>query len=294
MIFITIVWRRDTLVQRIRNNNIYEEVDKTLHQSNDRPSHIVQHFNQNENKRSEIVNKMAENKKKPDETEHFDERYKNPKPPWDRSDSNDLKNEDRPILNKKRWVKSVNCAKIISGSTSEILKTKKLENDYLEVLSPFYYQSKAQNCKNFLSDRHYITEYLSDEEVHFPLAYSIVIYKSVYQFERLLRTIYRPQNYYCIHADVKMNDNDYRAISSILKCFSNVFLASSSFDVTWGNFTVLAADLVCMKDLMKYKKWKYFINLTGQEFPLKTNQEIVKILKSYKGANDVNINLEKQ
>jgi hypothetical protein len=45
---------------------------------------------------------------------------------------------------------------------------------------------------------------------------------------------------------------------------------------------------------MKYKKWKYFINLTGQEFPLKTNQEIVKILKSYKGANDVNINLEKQ
>ena len=36
----------------------------------------------------------------------------------------------------------------------------------------------------------------------------------------------------------------------------------------------------------KRKKWKYFINLTGQEFPLKTNYEIVQILKAYKGANN--------
>ena len=77
MTFITLVWRRDTLVQRIRNKNIYVEVDETLQQSNDRPSHIVQHFNQDENKRSEIVNKMTENKKKPDDTKKFDERYKN-------------------------------------------------------------------------------------------------------------------------------------------------------------------------------------------------------------------------
>lgn len=36
-----------------------------------------------------------------------------------------------------------------------------------------------------------------------------------------------------------------------------------------------------------YVKWRYFINLTGQEFPLKTNKELVKILKSFKGANDI-------
>ena len=34
-------------------------------------------------------------------------------------------------------------------------------------------------------------------------------------------------------------------------------------------------------------KWRYFINLTGQEFPLKTNKELVKILKAYRGANDI-------
>uniref|UniRef100_A0A2C9KTV8 Protein xylosyltransferase n=1 Tax=Biomphalaria glabrata TaxID=6526 RepID=A0A2C9KTV8_BIOGL len=34
-------------------------------------------------------------------------------------------------------------------------------------------------------------------------------------------------------------------------------------------------------------KWKYFINLTGQEFPLKTNWELIQILVAYRGANDV-------
>ena len=42
-----------------------------------------------------------------------------------------------------------------------------------------------------------------------------------------------------------------------------------------------------MKDRLAYKKWKYYINLTGLEFPLKTNWELVQILSTYKGANDV-------
>ena len=40
-----------------------------------------------------------------------------------------------------------------------------------------------------------------------------------------------------------------------------------------------------MKDLWKSTKWRYHIDLTGQEFPLKTNNEIVHILKSLSGAN---------
>ncbi|PVD19775.1 hypothetical protein C0Q70_20266 [Pomacea canaliculata] len=34
-------------------------------------------------------------------------------------------------------------------------------------------------------------------------------------------------------------------------------------------------------------RWRYFINLTGQEFPLKTNKELVQILKAFRGANDI-------
>ena len=34
--------------------------------------------------------------------------------------------------------------------------------------------------------------------------YSMLIFKSVGQVERLLRAIYRPQNIYCIHVDIKV------------------------------------------------------------------------------------------
>ena len=51
----------------------------------------------------------------------------------------------------------------------------------------------------------------------------------------------------------------------------------------------------CMDDLLKsHIKWKYFINLTGQEFPLKTNLELVRILKSLDGANSMDGSKEKQ
>ena len=47
-------------------------------------------------------------------------------------------------------------------------------------------------------------EPLSQEAANFPLAFSILMYKDVFQVERLLRAIYMPQNYYCIH--VKQSD----------------------------------------------------------------------------------------
>lgn len=103
----------------------------------------------------------------------------------------------------------------------------------------------------------------------------------------LLKTIYRPQNYYCIHIDSKSLLEFTATITTITSCFENVFQSSRSADIVWGTITVLEAELICMEDLWKYKAWKYFINLTGQEFPLKTNLEIVRILTAFRGANDV-------
>lgn len=41
-----------------------------------------------------------------------------------------------------------------------------------------------------------------------------------------------------------------------------------------------------MEYLVRYSEWKYFINMAGEEFPLKTNRQIVEVLKALKGAND--------
>ena len=106
-------------------------------------------------------------------------------------------------------------------------------------------------------------------------------------FERLLRAIYRPQNYYCIHVDLTADPMVYSAVEAVAACFDNVMLASYRLDVQWSSYTVLEPDLICMEQLWKYKDWFYFINLTGEEFPLRTNLELVRIFKILDGANAV-------
>ncbi|XP_071078756.1 beta-1,3-galactosyl-O-glycosyl-glycoprotein beta-1,6-N-acetylglucosaminyltransferase-like [Haliotis cracherodii] len=147
----------------------------------------------------------------------------------------------------------------------------------------------AKNCETFLKECPYILN-ASAEETGFPLAFSIVMYKDVEQVERLLRTIYRPTNFYCIHVDKNASELVKNDIKHIVNCLPNVFTPTKVFGVVWGEFSVLGADLSCMEDLLGHPGWRYFINLTGQEYPLKTNLEIVRILKIMNGANIVDAN----
>ncbi|XP_061192206.1 beta-1,3-galactosyl-O-glycosyl-glycoprotein beta-1,6-N-acetylglucosaminyltransferase-like [Saccostrea echinata] len=147
-------------------------------------------------------------------------------------------------------------------------------------------RNQTRDCQKFVKTRGYITDSLFEEEKMFPIAYSIMAFKSPEQFEILLRAIYRPQNIYCIHIDKKTSDSIFEEFSSITRCFQNVFLASERISVQWGGKGELTQELVCMKDLLRYSKWKYLINLTGQEFPLRTNYELVKILKIFNGSNE--------
>ncbi|XP_078000486.1 beta-1,3-galactosyl-O-glycosyl-glycoprotein beta-1,6-N-acetylglucosaminyltransferase-like [Glandiceps talaboti] len=146
----------------------------------------------------------------------------------------------------------------------------------------------TKNCEKFTSTRGYFDKPVTNEEINFPLAFSILMYKSVHQVEQLLRTIYRPHNIYCIHVDKKAPSELHIAMKAITSCFDNVFIASRLTNVVWASISIVNAERYCQKDLLaKNKKWKYLINLTGQEFPLKTNLEIVQILKEFKGQNDI-------
>lgn len=193
----------------------------------------------------------------------------------------------RKLLVRGHPVLSIDCRKLINGDLKEINKAKTQTKQKEQPLSTRYYDIQTQNCETFQRRFGYITSPLTEEERDFPLAYSILMYKDVEQVERLLRTIYRPQNSYCIHIDAKTKPAIRNSMKNIVKCFPNIFITSRSVDVRWGEFSVLEPELICMQELWKHKKWKYFINLTGQEFPLKTNYELVQILTAYNGANDL-------
>ncbi|MXQ91687.1 hypothetical protein E5288_WYG019885 [Bos mutus] len=141
-------------------------------------------------------------------------------------------------------------------------------------------------CHEYVAQSHYITETLSEEEAGFPLAYVMTIHKDFGTFERLFRAIYMPQNVYCVHVDKKATDTFKGSVKQLLSCFPNAFLASKMEPVVYGGISRLQADLNCMKDLVASEvPWKYILNTCGQDFPLKTNREIVQYLKGFKGKN---------
>ena len=189
-----------------------------------------------------------------------------------------------------RTVEDVNCRLIINGNLTEtkLASNKSVSQPRRNPLLPIDYINKTSDCKVFVAQRGYIMNSLTSIEASFPIAFSILMYKDIEQAERLLRAIYRPQNIYCIHVDKKTDNDTYNAMEGIAKCFGNVFMAPRRISVRWGMFSVLEPELMCMEALLqRHKKWKYFINLTGQEFPLRTNYELVKILMAYNGANDI-------
>ncbi|XP_074800992.1 N-acetyllactosaminide beta-1,6-N-acetylglucosaminyl-transferase-like isoform X1 [Natator depressus] len=141
-------------------------------------------------------------------------------------------------------------------------------------------------CSEYLVHNHYITSPLSAEEAAFPLAYIITLHKEFDTFERLFRAIYMPQNVYCVHVDEKAAAQFKKDVETFLNCFPNAFLASKNEPVIYAGISRLQADLNCMKDLLESGvRWKYLLNMCGQDFPLKTNKEIVRHLKGYKGKN---------
>lgn len=192
-------------------------------------------------------------------------------------------------------VRDVSCLKLIAADTEELDRAHSLMAGHrgsVSFTSTAVFADVTENCVEFVRRRSYITDSLTSEEKDFPIAFSLLVYKDIVQVERLLRAVYRPQNYYCFHVDKKAEPEYRHHLRNVVRCFDNVFIAPSSVDVEWGDFSVIEAELICIKELLKYK-WKYFINLTGQEFPIKTNLQLVKILKSFEGANDIQGSLKR-
>ncbi|CAG2215887.1 GCNT1 [Mytilus edulis] len=185
--------------------------------------------------------------------------------------------------------RKVNCRKIVEGDEEEIAKaTRYMKLNQPKRITEEDYITKTNNCNNFVNRFGYDAYTVMEEEREFPIAFSILTFKDVDQTERLLRSIYRPHNFYCIHIDNSSSEELHKALRKIANCLSNVFIVSKTEDVIYNHVSRLRADINCMTDLLsKSNKWKYFINLPHQQFPLKTNLEMVKILKIYNGANDI-------
>ncbi|XP_043843785.1 beta-1,3-galactosyl-O-glycosyl-glycoprotein beta-1,6-N-acetylglucosaminyltransferase 7-like [Dromiciops gliroides] len=161
------------------------------------------------------------------------------------------------------------------------------QNTHEPEITPCLGTPGSCNCSLIFQGLHFITRPLSAEEENFSLAYIITIHKELAMFVKLLRAIYVPQNVYCIHIDEKSPQSYKAAVKNLVDCFENIFISSKRETVIYGGFSRLQADINCMKDLVSSTfRWKYVINLCGQDYPIKTNKEIIQYIKSkWNGKN---------
>ncbi|XP_062246239.1 beta-1,3-galactosyl-O-glycosyl-glycoprotein beta-1,6-N-acetylglucosaminyltransferase 3-like [Platichthys flesus] len=183
------------------------------------------------------------------------------------------------------------CLAIISGDTEgkmSRLKEPLASGTEQKKLSEDFYLNVTKDCPAYIQKRDFITVPLSEEENDFAIAYSIVIHEKIEMFERLLRAVYAPQNIYCVHVDQKSSEEFQKAVEAIVACFPNVFIATKLEKVIYASWSRVQADLNCMTDLLKSPvKWRYLLNACGTDFPIKTNGEMVKILKILNGRNSI-------
>ncbi|XP_069078206.1 beta-1,3-galactosyl-O-glycosyl-glycoprotein beta-1,6-N-acetylglucosaminyltransferase 3-like [Pleurodeles waltl] len=184
-----------------------------------------------------------------------------------------------------------NCSRIIRGDKKALdeaaIQRLEMGRKY-QPITESNYLNQTQDCNHYRASRRFLPVALSRAEEDFPIAYSMVIHDNIEMFERLLRSLYAPQNIYCVHVDAKAPELFLKAVQAIVSCFDNVFVASKLEKVVYASWSRVQADLNCMEDLLKSPvPWKYLLNTCGTDFPLKTNAEMVRALRVLNGHSSM-------
>jgi len=121
------------------------------------------------------------------------------------------------------------------------------------------------------------------------IAYLILVHRFPKQFKRLFKAIYDQENYYLIHLDKKAESKTRADVEEFLADYPNAYILESK-NVVWGGYSMVQAELNGMKYLLDINAtWDFFINLSGQDFPLKSQESIRDYLSQHRGNNFIKI-----
>ena len=185
---------------------------------------------------------------------------------------------------------SRNCAKLFQGDQIEAKRVEQENKAWDSTGFSNYFDEWAMSggCDRI---RRELTNnlYTTKEELEFPLAFSMNIHDNPQQILRFLKVIYRPHNLYCLHYDKKAGDKIKTVMENVARCLDNVIVPQTHVNVVYGCYTIMEAQLVCMRELLKARNavysWRYTISLCGKELPLRTLREIVVMLKRLNGTS---------
>lgn len=115
------------------------------------------------------------------------------------------------------------------------------------------------------------------------IAYIILAHKYPEQLVRLISTLKTDDVSFFIHIDKNVDSKIFQQIFTELKAFPNVSFLKR-YKSTWGTFLLTKAILEGIKSIVETGTYfDYVIHLSGQDYLLKSNEQIKSFLQENKG-----------
>lgn len=115
------------------------------------------------------------------------------------------------------------------------------------------------------------------------IAYFLLVHRYPTQFKRLFKAIYEPGNRYVVHVDKSSGTEMAQELSDFLDPYQNAEILAPK-DALWGGYSLVDAELRGMARLLQMgDQWSHYINLSGQDFPLKSQNYIRQFLAANPG-----------
>jgi hypothetical protein len=120
---------------------------------------------------------------------------------------------------------------------------------------------------------------------HVRIAYFIMVHHKPEVFKAMFQKIYTRDQFYLIHIDRKAKEEITDEIQMYLVRFPNVYILES-INIVSGGFSMIQAELDAMEFLLNVsQEWDYFVNLSGEDYPLKSQNIIRQFLTVNNGRN---------
>lgn len=121
------------------------------------------------------------------------------------------------------------------------------------------------------------------------IAYFLLVHRYPAQFKRLFQAIYLPGNQYVIHVDKSSGGALADEMAAFLAPYQGVEILEPQ-DALWGGYSLVEAELRGMARLLEMDKgWSHYINLSGQDFPLKSQNYIREFFAANPGKQFIRV-----
>lgn len=116
------------------------------------------------------------------------------------------------------------------------------------------------------------------------ISFLILAHNTPNHLKRLLNSLDSPTSNFYIHLDKKSNMRDYRQINN-----SNAVILPDRLSVTWGNYSLVEAIILLLKNGYENTKSDYFILLSGSDYPLCSIGYLKRYLNENIGYEFINL-----